>query len=38
MKASVGMSSEVRMRLDDDPTCIDSTNPASSAARNTGSQ
>ncbi len=38
MNASVGMSSDVRIRLEDDPTCIDSTNAASSAARNTGSQ
>ncbi len=38
MKASVGMSSDVRMRLDDDPTCIEITNPVSSQARSTGSQ
>ena len=38
MKASVGMSGDVRIRFDDDPTCIDTTSPASSADRNTGSQ
>src|SRR6266480_1205766 len=36
MNASVGMSSEVRIRLDDEPTCIDMTRPVSSHARNTG--
>src|SRR6266567_1960701 len=38
MNASVGMSSEVRIRFDEDPTCIDTTSPASSHARHSGSQ
>ena len=38
MNASVGMSSDVRMRFDDEPTCIDSTKPVSLHAWNTGSQ
>ncbi len=39
MKASVGMSSEVRIRFDDEPTCIDSDEAGLVARpRNTGSQ
>src|SRR3954453_117807 len=38
MNASVGMSSDVRMRCDEDPTCMETTKPVSSHALNTGSQ
>src|SRR5215469_5266517 len=38
MNASVGMSSEVRIRLEDEPTCIETTNPASWHACHSGSQ
>jgi len=38
MNASVGMSGEVRIRFDDDPTCIDTTMFASWHAAQTGSQ
>ena len=38
MNASVGMSGDVRMRFDDEPTCIDITKPVSLHARSTGSQ
>ena len=38
MKANVGMSSDVLIRLEEDPTCIEMTSPASSAARNIGCQ
>jgi S-(hydroxymethyl)glutathione dehydrogenase/alcohol dehydrogenase len=32
MKARVGMSSDVRITFDEEPTCMDSTNPVSSAS------
>jgi hypothetical protein len=38
MNASVGMSSDVRIRLEEDPTCIETTIPVSSQARSIGSQ
>ena len=38
MNASVGMSSDVRIRFDEEPTCIETTKPVSLHAENTGSQ